>query len=510
MPIDRKHTSSAQHIAGRVFVDAVKNDPVKEPQIRFAAFLAAIFALYVGVAMFLPAMVDFYVGNADWEVFAASGAIVSGLALAIVIGNWGAPPRLTPRFGFLLVNLIWVTSVLVGAIPFMLSSTSLTVTDAVFESVSALTTTGSTVITGLDGLPPGLLLWRSLLQWMGGLGVVALGLFVMPLLRVGGVGFFKIESSATGDIPFARFSSFSIGLIAVYIGLTAACAIAYKLAGMNGFDAVNHAMTTLATGGFSTHDASFGYFASNAAILWVGTIFMFLGGLPFSAMMLLFVQRHHRALRDPQIPVYAMYTAVFVAAVTVYLIASGAAFGGSFNHAAFNIVSLITTTGFASTDYGLWGPFALACIFVVTFLGGCSGSTAGGIKAYRFIILFEMMNVGFRQLVYPHGISKVRYGSESLDESMQNSSVLFIAAFFVSWGVFIVLLSATGLDIVTALTGALTALTNVGPGLGEVIGPAGNFAALPDSAKWILDVAMLLGRLEILAVLVLVSSAFWH
>ncbi|MEP3816913.1 MAG: potassium transporter TrkG, partial [Nitratireductor sp.] len=243
---------------------------MSETQLRFSAFLAAVFALYFAAAMLVPAAVDFFLGNPDWRVFVSSAVLVGAPAAACALATRASPPRVNARFAFLLVNLLWVTSAVVGAIPFMLASIRLGLTDAVFEAVSALTTTGSTVISGLDALPPGLLLWRSLLQWMGGLGVVALGLFVLPLLRIGGISFFRIESSDTADRPFARFSTFTVALVGIYSVLTLLCALSYAAAGMTGFDAVNHAMTTLATGGFSTHDASLGYYGENGAVIWVG------------------------------------------------------------------------------------------------------------------------------------------------------------------------------------------------------------------------------------------------
>jgi trk system potassium uptake protein TrkH len=227
-------------------------------------------------------------------------------------------------------------------------------------------------------------------------------------------------------------------------------------------------------------------------------------------MILFAVRGRFDALRDPQIRVFAGYCIVFTVAVAIYLrVQLDTPFFEALTHSAFNFMSIITTTGFASDDYTLWGPFAVACIFVATFLGGCSGSTTGGIKAYRFLILFELMANGLRRLIYPHTVLPVRYGDRTVDPDMQRAIVLFIAAFFVLWAITTILLGATGLDLVTAMTGALTAMTNVGPGLGPIIGPVGNFSSLPDAAKWILSAAMLLGRLEILAVLVIFTPTFW-
>lgn len=477
---------------------------------RAAIHVAAVFAIYLSFAMLIPAAVDLYYDNDDWKVFAFCGIFTGGLASAVALATHGRPPPISSRFGFFVVNLLWLTTCLIGAVPLMASSEEFGITDAVFEAVSGITTTGATVINGLDSMPPGILLWRSILQWMGGLGVIALGLFVLPLLNVGGVSYFKIESSDIGDRPFERLSTYTISLIGIYIGMTVVCGVLYAAAGMSGFNALNHALTTISTAGFSTHDASMGQYADNFAILWIGTIFMFIGALPFSIVILLAVAGRLDALRDPQIRVFAGYVLIFVIAVAIYVrIATGAPFHEALTHAAFNFVSIITTTGYASGDYTAWGPFVVACAFVATFLGGCSGSTSGGIKAYRFLILFELVANGLRRLVYPNTVQSVRYGDRPVDEAMQRAVVLFISAFLVIWLITTILLAATGLDLVTAMSGALTALTNVGPGLGDTIGPAGNFSSVPDIAKWILSLAMLLGRLEILAVLVIFTPIFW-
>jgi trk system potassium uptake protein TrkH len=478
--------------------------------VRAAIHIAAVFAIYLSVAMLVPAAVDLYFGNRDWRVFAFSALFMGGLAMAVALATQGRAPQVTTRFAFLLVNLLWVTMAIAGAVPLAASSVGISVADAIFESVSAITTTGSTVLTGLDTMPPGLLLWRSILQWFGGLGVIALGVFILPFLNVGGVSYFKIESSDIEDRPFERFSTYAVSFLAIYAGLTLACAILYSMAGMTGFDALNHSLTTLATGGFSTHDASLGFYADKPAVLWVGTLFMFIGGLPFSILILFLVRGRLDALGDPQMRVFAGYCTVFIVGVAIYLrVNADMPFLDAFTHAAFNFVSIITTCGYASADYLQWGPFAVACIFVATFLGGCSGSTAGGIKAYRFLIVFELMSNGLRRLVYPHTVLPVRYGDRTVDPDMQRAVVLFISAFFVIWAIGTILLAATGLDLVTAMSSVLTALTNVGPGLGDIIGPSGNFSTLPEAAKWLLPIWMLLGRLEILAVLVIFTPTFW-
>lgn len=480
-------------------------------QIRAAAHVASVFALYLAAMMLLPAAIDLYYGNADWQVFAFSAFFVGGIASAVAMATRGTPPPVSPRFGFLMVNMLWLTIAAAGAVPFMFSSINLGFTDAMFESVSGVTTTGSSILVNLEIVPPGILLWRSLLSFMGGLGVIALGLFLLPFLNIGGVSYFKIESNDIQDRPFERLQTFMVSLFGIYAFLVFACATAFSAAGMEGFPAINHAMTTVATGGFSIHSDSFLRYDDNPAILWTGTLFMFIGGLPFSIMMLLAVRGRADALRDPQIRVYAGYTLVFILATAIYLrLNNGLPFFQALTEAAFNMTAIITTAGFASEDYNLWGPFGVAMIYLATFMGGCSGSTTGGIKAYRFLILFQLIASGLQRLLYPNSVVPIRYGERSIDLDMQRAVVLFMASFFVVFGIITVLLAATGLDFITALTGALASLTNVGPGLGPIIGPIGTYAPLPDAAKWICMAAMLLGRLEILAVLVIFSPVFWR
>jgi len=479
--------------------------------VRAAIHVAAVFGIYLSLAMLVPAAFDLYVGHPDWQVFAISSFFMGGLSLAIALATAGRAPTISPRLALLVVNLLWLTMGVAGAIPFVASSLDISLAAAVFESISGVTATGATVLVGLDDLPPGLLLWRSILQWFGGLGVIALGVFILPFLNIGGVSYFTIESSDISDRPFERFSTFATSLLGIYVALTILCGVAYALAGMSGFDALNHALTTISTAGYSTHDTSMAFYADRPAVLWVGTVFMFIGALPFSILMLFLLRGRLDIVNDPQVRLFASYCLALVIAVTIYLrVSSGMPLPEAFTHATFNFISIITTTGFVASDYSTWGSFAMACAFAATFLGGCSGSTSGGIKAYRFLILFEMLANRLRRMVYPNTVLSVRYGDRALDHDMQNAVVLFISAFVLIWIIGTILLSATGMDMLSATTGALTAITNVGPGLGEMIGPAGNFAVVPDTAKWVLSLLMLMGRLEILAVLVVFMPTFWN
>lgn len=472
--------------------------------------VASICGLYLAAAMLVPAFTDLYFRHDEWRVFALSAAIVGGISLLAAAATHSGPPPFNRKMGFLLVNVLWLVFSLVGAVPFMLSSLKLEFAKALFESISAITTTGSTVIVGLDNTPPGILIWRSLLHWLGGIGIVALGLFVMPYLRVGGISFFKMESSDTNDKPFARIASFTRAFVLVYVLITITCTLLYTVFGMSRFDAINHAMATVATGGFSTHDASFGYFNSEP-LLWTSTFFMTVCSLPFSGLIVFMVRRRVNALRDPQILAFLAYLTAFSMAIAIYLrLENGVPFHSALTHSFFTVASILSTTGFASEDYTAWGPFVVTLAFFMTFIGGCSGSTAGGIKAYRFIILFNTIRTGLYKLIYPDGIHALRYGKMTVTVDLQQSVMLFITTYLALWAAGSVVMTAMGYDVLTSMSAVITALSNVGPGIGPVVGPAGNFSTLSDPALYVLCLMMLLGRLEVLTMLVLLTPRFWR
>ncbi|MFN7011841.1 MAG: TrkH family potassium uptake protein [Allorhizobium sp.] len=478
--------------------------------LRSVVYIAALCGLYLSTAMLVPAMVDLYYGHRDWRVFATCAFMVGGLSLMAAMATRGAPPTFSKRLGFLLVNVLWAVFAVVGAVPFMFSGPELNFAQALFEATSGITTTGSSVISGLDTMPPGLLMWRSLLAWLGGIGIVALGLFVLPFLRVGGMSFFKMESSDTNDKPFARLATFTRAFIAIYVGITIVCAIAYDFAGMSHFDAINHAFSTVATAGFSTHDASFGYFNSDA-ILWISTFFMTLCSLPFSILIVFSVRGRLDALRDPQIVVFLGYVSAFAIATAVYNhLKNGVALLDALTHSFFNFASILSTTGFASQDYLLWGPFVVMAAFFATFIGGCSGSTAGGIKAYRFIILFNVITTGLKKLIYPNAVYSIRYGKQTVDAETQRTVFLFFSAYVFLWVMGSLAMAALGYDFTTSTSAVITALSNVGPGVSALIGPVGNFATFNEPELYLLSLMMLLGRLEVLSVLVLLMPIFWR
>lgn len=479
--------------------------------LRSVIYIASIFGMYLSAAMFLPAMADLYYLNDDWKVFASSGFICGSLALGCALATRGPVIAFNKRFGFLLVNGLWITFSLIGSVPLYLSELNLSFSQALFESVSAITTTGATVISGLDNAPQGILLWRSLLCWLGGIGIVALGLFILPLLRVGGMSFFRMESSDnSSDRPFARLASFTHAFLGIYIVMTITCTIAYKMGGMTTFNAVNHAMSTVATGGFSTHDASFGIYQDKPLILWTAVVFLILGSLPFSLMILFAVRRRLTVLRDPQIYVFLGYLLAISAALGIYHhLRNNVPIGDALTLSFFNVTSILSTGGFSTEDYTLWGPFALLLAFFATFMGGCSGSTSGGIKAYRFVIIGKVVSNGLKKLLYPNAVVSIRYGDRLVDAETIRIIFLFLSCFFALWVFGSLTLASMGYDIVTSMSGVATSLANVGPGVGPLIGPAGNFSTLTDAALYLLSAMMLMGRLEILTVLVLFLPMFW-
>lgn len=476
---------------------------------RPVLFVCGIVAWVMAGLLLVPALYSWWAGDQETMafVFAALGVgVCGGLLLA---PGYTEPFSLNARQLYLLTSLSWLLLSFFSALPFLLTTHPMSVADAVFEAVSGITTTGSTVLSHLAQTPPSLLLWRSMLQWVGGFGVIGMAVTILPFLRVGGMRLFQTESSDWSDKSMPRFQNMARGLMVVYCGMTALCSLSYWLAGMTLFDAINHAMTTVSTGGYATDDSSMGRFS--LTILWISTLFMMLGGMPFTLFIRLLHTRKLRSLQDDQVKAFVMIVVGLVLALTLqqWLTTNRDPFE-ILTHAAFNIVSVITTTGFASEDYTQWSMFAVALFFFVTFIGGCSGSTSGGMKIFRFQLSWSFLHEQMQKLVHPRGVFTVRYNGKPVSDDIMGSAVAFSFLFFLVLTATTVALVLTGLDFVTALTGAATALTNVGPGLGDTIGPAGNFASVPEAGKWLLCFAMILGRLELLTVMVLLTPIFWR
>jgi trk system potassium uptake protein TrkH len=414
------------------------------------------------------------------------------------------------RQGFLLTTLSWVLLCAFAALPLTLSEYRLPWADAYFEAMSGLTTTGATVLIHLDSAPPGILLWRGLLHFLGGIGIVVIAIALLPFLRVGGMQLFKTESSDISEKFMPQVKQVATGIFIAYMILNVVCALAYWAAGMTGFEAAVHAMGSIATGGFSTSDDSIGSF-KNPAIEWISAAFMFLGGLPFILYMRTIMGHRAALFRDPQVRLLAALVMVVSLAIAAWLSYFHAMpFGEALRAAVFNVVSIVTTTGYASADYMTWGTFPIAAFFFLTFIGSCAGSTAGGIKVFRFQVLAIAIRAHGWRLIAPLSVRPAFYGERKLSNELFTSVLLFMGAYVGTVAVATLLLSFFGLDLVTALSGAAACIGNVGPGLGVIIGPAGTYTTLPAEAKWVLSATMLLGRLELFTVLVLFSRAFWR
>ena len=464
----------------------------------------------LAILMLAPCAVALYYGSPDVDAFLVSVAATSGTALLFVATGRRGVLDLRLRDMFLLTTAAWIIVCLFGALPFMLSHTVGSFTDAVFESVSAVTTTGATVLTGLDRMPRDILLWRSMMQWLGGLGIIALGTAVLPFLRIGGMRLFNTESSDLSEKALPRARRIMNRLLLVYVVISVLCAVGYKFAGMTVFDAINHAMTTVSTGGFSTHDRSIAHFDSGPIEL-VAIVFMLMAAIPFMLYLPLMLGRRSGLFSDTQVQsMIAIYVVVAVVLAIWAVLTDQVDAFSAFRGATFNVISVGTTTGFVSTDYVAWGSFAAMVFFFLTFVGGCSGSTSGGIKIFRFKIAAVMFNETLQRLLHPNAVfSRSMHGRQLTDEIVA-SVMAFSLAFATIVGLAAVMLTAAGNDLVTSFSAAATTMANVGPGIGDVIGPTGNFASLSDESKWVLCVTMLLGRLEIFTVLLLLTPAFWR
>lgn len=477
--------------------------------VRPVIYILGWIACAMAAVLCLPAATDAYFGNPEWEAFLLSALISVFLGGASILATQtNEPQEIDIRQAFLVTTLGWVVVAVVAALPFLY--VDIHFANAIFESVSAITTTGSTVFPDLAHLPPGILLWRGILQWIGGIGIIAVAILILPLLRVGGMQLFKIESSDTSEEKLFTALRTVVSVMSIYAGLTILCGILYSAFGMSTFDAIIHAMTTLSTGGFSTHDESFVYF-KDFRLHWTGTVFMIAGALPF-ILYIKSLRGHVSAMiTDQQVRGFIGFLCITSVLMALWLMEKkDIGFLEALTLTSFNITSVVTTTGFASDDYTAWGPGAVGVFLVLMFVGGCSGSTSGAIKIYRHQILFEIVRVHVKRLFSPNRVIPLRYNGRKLPDDVPFSVLAFLAVFVATIAIFTVLLTLMDLDIVTAYSASLTAITNVGPGLGPIVGPAGNFSSLPDAAKWLLSFAMLAGRLEVLALLVAFDPDFWR
>lgn len=463
----------------------------------------------LAVVMLIPAVVDLFLNNNDWISFFLAAFLTAFVGISLILTNHGENVSLNLKQAFILTTLSWVSVVAFGALPFCFSEVKLSYTDAFFETMSGITTTGATVVVGLDYMPPGIVLWRSLLTGIGGIGIIVFALAILPMLRIGGMQLFKTESSDKSDKIMPRMTQVSLAIASVYFALFVACAISLWLAGMSGFDAINHSLPIISTAGFSTKDAGFLFFNSQA-IEYIATFFMAASGLPF-VLYVQFLRGDRRAFwNDEQVRWYIRILMGSIAIVTIWLyLFKDFQLDQAVRFASFNVTSVMTTSGFASADFAQWGGFFDIFIFMIFVVGGCTGSTTGGIKIFRFQILYQTAKAQLVQLIQPHAIVKMRYNGKAIPEGVTSSVMSFIILYGFSFMMVAIVLAFTGLDFITSMSASASAISNVGPGLGGLLGPMGNYSTISDLAKWTLSFAMLLGRLEIFTILVLFSPKFW-
>ncbi|QZX81551.1 TrkH family potassium uptake protein [Metapseudomonas otitidis] len=480
------------------------------PTLRLIGFIIGIFLITLAISMVIPVMtVIAYDRPQDIHAFVWSSLATFITGLGLVIPGRPEQAHLRPRDMYLLTVSSWVVVGIFAALPFLLTQ-HISYTDAFFESMSGITATGATVLSGLDTMSQGILIWRSLLHWLGGIGFIGMAVAILPLLRIGGMRLFQTESSDRSEKVMPRSHMVAKYIVAVYVGFTLLGTLAFWLAGMSAFDAINHAMSAISTGGFSTSDQSLAKW-QQPAVHWVAVVVMILGSLPF-ALYVATLRGNRKALfRDAQVRGFiGLLLVIWLVLGTWYWATTDLHWLDALRHVAVNTTSILTTTGFALGDYSLWGNFSLMLFFYLGFIGGCSGSTAGGVKIFRFQVAYILLKANLYQLIHPRAVIKQKYNGHRLDEEIVRSILTFSFFFTITICVIALGLSLQGLDWITALTGAASTVSGVGPGLGEVIGPAGNFSTLPDGSKWLLSLGMLLGRLEIITVLVICTPYFWR
>ncbi len=474
---------------------------------RPAGYTIGLLIIALGAAMGVPMIVDF-IHTGQGQTFALSAFITGLCGLVLTLACQSQNSKLNIQQTFILTTGIWVVLPFFGALPFMFG-TDMGFTDAFFEAMSGFTTTGATVINNLETLPKGLLLWRALMQWFGGIGVIVVAMVFLPILRIGGMQIFRLEGFDTFGKILPRAAEIARSILGIYLLLTFLCFLAYSLVGLGYFDAISHAMTTIATGGFANYDASFAALGIGAE--YVAIVFMILAALPFVRYVQMASGRTGPLFADAQVRGFMLIVGVVIAVFTLWQVQNGNyTLEVAFRKAAFNGVSLLTGTGFVSDDYMGWGGFAIVVFFLIGLVGGCAGSTTCSIKVFRFQLLFASVIAQIQRFYVPSGVFQPHYQNRAVSDEVISSVMAFFVLFMASLAGIAILLGLTGLDMLTAISGAAAALANIGPGLGDIIGPAGNYSSLTDSAKWILSGAMVLGRLELMAVYILFSFVFWR
>ena len=473
-------------------------------------FLIGILLIVLGLSMLAPYALQVILEEGS-HTFISASFVTIFIGVLFVLANLEKEFKLNLRQTFLFSSLAWIMVATFGSLPFLLSSQDFSLSEAFFESMSGITTTGATIISDLDSSPKSILLWRAIMQWLGGIGIVVMAITILPLLKVGGMQLFKMEGPDSTEKILPRTIEVAAIIISTYIILTFLCGFFYWIFGMSIFDSVSHSMTTIATGGFSTHNESIGFF-NNSNIEIVASIFIILGSIPFISY-LKFVQGNKSIFfKDVQIKglIYLLTISTIIMFLYLLFINYESSIFDKIRISSFNVISILSGTGYVTDDFGLWGKFSLVFFLLLMFIGGCAGSTACGIKIFRLQMLLIFLKNQIKRLISPNSVIITKYNNQKISDNFINSVIIFIFTFLFIFLIIAMLLSISGLDFITSISGAASSISNVGPGLGDVIGPNGNYKDIPDLSKWILSVGMLLGRLELFAVLVLFFPSFWR
>ena len=470
-------------------------------------FTLGILQIILGIFMLIPIIIQYLYNEVDSSFFGASIVTII-FGTLFFLSNLDHEKKLNLQQAFLLTSLSWLSIAIFGSLPFIFSNVYFSFTNAFFESMSGITTTGSTIISDLENMPKGILFWRAILQWLGGIGIIVMAITLMPIMNVGGMQLFKISSNDTSEKILPKSKEIALRLIYIYSILTLLCALSYKILGMNFFDSITHSMTTIATGGFSNYNDSIAFFNSfNIEI--AAMFFIILGSLPFLAYIKFLNGNRKIFFSDIQIKTFLKIIFSSVIILSIYLILNDTT-QLNFRSVIFNVISILTGTGYVNAQFDNWGSFPLVLFIGLMFIGGCAGSTTCGVKIFRIQILYSFISNQLKKIIYPKGIFVLKYNQNAVDNKFIASIISFIYMYLVIFFIITALLSLSGLDFITSISGAATSISNVGPGLGSIIGPNGNFSTLPDISKWILSLGMILGRLELFAILVLFLPSFWR
>ena len=473
-------------------------------------FLIGILLVVLGASMLAPYALQIILNEGSHSFISASFVTIF-IGILFILANLEKEFRLNLRQTFLFSSSAWIMVAIFGSLPFLLSPQNFSISEAFFESMSGITTTGATIISDLDKSPKSILLWRAIMQWLGGIGIVVMAITILPLLKVGGMQLFKMEGPDKTEKILPRTIEVAAIIISTYIILTLMCGFFYWIFGMTVFDSVSHAMTTIATGGFSTHNQSIGFF-QNSNIEIVASIFIILGSIPFISY-LKFAQGNKKIFfKDVQIRglIYLLFISIVIMFIYLLFINDESSLFDKIRISSFNVISILSGTGYVTDDFGLWGKFSLIFFLLLMFIGGCAGSTACGIKIFRLQMLLIFLKNQIKKLISPNSVIVTKYNNQKISDDFINSVIIFIFTFLFIFLIIAMLLSISGLDFITSISGAASSISNVGPGLGDIIGPNGNYKDIPDISKWILSAGMLLGRLELFAVLVLFFPSFWR